>query len=345
MHGDERKTLVRVVLGFTAVYVIWGSTYLAIRFAVETMPPLLMTGVRFLTGGTLLFAWLQFRGMSRPTGRQWRSAVLAGTLMMCMATGLVAWAEQTVPSGLAALLVGAVPFWIVLFDWIRPGGLRPRALVIAGLVVGFAGLAILVGPHEVLGKGAVDLFGALVVVIATFFWAAGSIYSRYAELPQSRTLTAAMQMIGGGVALIVLGSSVGEWSGFDIAMVSMRSLLGMAYLTTIGSLAFVAYTYLLKASTPDKVATYAYVNPVIAVVLGIVLANEVFSQRIAIAMALIVVAVFLITTFRKKAPKVATLSVDSPEVAEDRPSFIVGSGTTLIPPPNLKPCQSGSEQE
>ena len=329
MQDADRRTMWMIAFGFASVYIIWGSTYLAIRFAVETMPPLLMTGVRFFVGGIIMYGWMRLRGKPKPTWVQWKSAALAGTLMMCMATGLVAWAEQTVPSGLAALLVGAVPFWIVLFDWARPGGLRPKAIVVGGLVVGFAGLAVLVGPQEMLGGGAVDLIGAIVIVVATVFWAAGSIYSRYAPHPESRTLTAAMQMIGGGIALLIFGSAVGEWSGFDIAAVSMRSFWGFAYLTTIGSLAFAAYTYILKASTPAKVATYAYVNPVIAVILGIVMADEVFSQRTGIAMALIVVAVFLITTFRRQ-----------PAKTTEEPAICAGTALMPSPSPSQKPAES-----
>jgi len=283
-----------VMAAFAAVYVIWGSTYLGIRFAVESIPPFLMAATRHLVAGVLLFALAWSRGAVRLTFAEWRDATIAGTLMLVIGNGGVTWAEQKIPSAVTALLVGLTPVWMVLFDWLRPGGVRPRALVAAGLVVGLTGVAMLARgngePHE-----AGYFVGVTVLLAASIGWAYGSVFNRTARKPASPFLSVAMQMIAGGMILLVFSALGGEVQQFSIERVTALSFGAWLYLTLAGSLvAYTAYVWLLHASTPARVATYAYVNPLIAVLLGCTIGREAFSHELFVAGALIIVAVVLI---------------------------------------------------
>lgn len=296
-NGAAASTM-SVVAAFAAVYLIWGSTYLGIRYAIETIPPFLMAGVRVLIAGGILYVWARRRGAPRPTRVEWRAAAVIGVLLLTIGNGAVTWAEQYVASGVAALLVAIVPFWMVLFEWLRPGGVRPTLAVIVGLVMGFGGLGLLIGPGEA-GGTAVHLVGAAVLVSGSIAWAAGSIYSRTAPLPSSPILSTAMEMLAGGVALVVLGLAAGEGVQLELARVSPQSLLALFYLIVFGSLiGYTAYVWLLQVSTPARVSTYAYVNPVVAVFLGWALAGEPLTPRVLIATAVIVGSVVVITLSR-----------------------------------------------
>jgi drug/metabolite transporter (DMT)-like permease len=288
----------RVISAFAAVYLIWGSTYLAIHYAVETIPPFLMGAGRFLTAGLILYGWSRWRGARTPTAAEWRAAGLTGVLLLLCGNGAVIWAEQHVASGIVALIVAIVPLWMVLIDWLRPGGVRPRPLVFVGLALGLAGLALLIGPDAVPSRGAapLDIWAALVPVVGSFFWALGSIVSRYAARPPSSQLATGMQMLAGGAAFLATSAIVGEPRHFDVHAVAGTSLVGLLYLVTFGSLiGFTAYTFLLGATTPAKVATYAYVNPVVAVILGWAIAGEPFTGRTMLAAAVILAGVATIT--------------------------------------------------
>lgn len=282
---------------FAIVYLIWGSTFLAIWFAVETLPPFLMAAVRFLVAGSLVYAWSRVvNGMAAPSRAEWRAAAAVGVLLLVGGNGLLVWSEQRVPSGVAALLVGTVPCFMALIDWLRPGGVRPSGHVVAGLLLGLLGLVWLVGPDDLMGGGRADFIGAAVIVIGSFSWALGSIYSRHAGTPASPFLSTSMQMLAGGAALLALSVSLGEPWTFDTSAVSLRSVLGLLYLVVFGSIvAFSAYIWLLRVSTPARVSTYAYVNPVVAVLLGWALAEEALTVRMMIAAAVIVSGVALIT--------------------------------------------------
>ena len=285
-----------VLAAFAIVYVVWGSTYLAIRYAVETIPPFLMVGTRFIVSGLLLYTWARLRGDQRPTAPQWRDATIVGILMLCLGNGAVSWAEQRVPSGLAALLVAVVPLWMVLLDWLRPHGARPRLLVIAGVVVGLAGLFVLIGPDSFSGHGAVDLVGAIVLIAGSLAWAAGSIYTRYGTVPESAVMSTGVQMIGGSAALLVVGVARGELALLHPAQISAHSWEGWIYLVTFGSLlGFTAYIYLLQNVSPAKASTYAYVNPLVAVLLGWAIAGETVTARSLAAAAIILGGVAMIT--------------------------------------------------
>jgi drug/metabolite transporter (DMT)-like permease len=283
-----------VVAAFAAVYIIWGSTYLGIRFAVESIPPFMMAGTRHLAAGIVLFAFARLRGAAAPTRSQWRDASIAGILMLVIGNGGVTWAEQHVPSSTAALLVALTPLWMVLLDWLRPGGIRPRALVGAGLIVGFLGVGLLARGHGEHHEAAYG-WSVAALMAAAFSWAYGSVFNRTARKPASPFLGVAMQMIAGGTVLVCLAATQGEFGQFHPDRITALSFWSWLYLVVAGSLiGYTAYIWLLHASTPARVATYAYVNPFIAVLLGCTLDHEVFSHELIIAGALIIVAVALI---------------------------------------------------
>lgn len=289
----------RLLAAFAAVYLVWGSTYLAIRFAVETLPPLLMAGARFTTAGIILLLWARARGQS-PTRADWRTGFLSGVLLLVGGNGGVAWAEQRVPSGITAVLVAIVPVLMVLLDWLRPGGRRPHTLVVVGLALGLAGFGLLVGAGAA-GNGNVNFTGAVVLLFASLSWAAGSLYTKHAPRASGGLVGAATQMICGGLSLAVVGSLAGEFASFDPAHVSTRSLLGMLYLITFGSLVgFTAYVYLLNHTTAAKASTYAYVNPVVAVFLGWMIGHESVTLRTLAATAIILSGVAIITVARDR---------------------------------------------
>jgi drug/metabolite transporter (DMT)-like permease len=310
--GGRIPTL--LLLAFAAVYVIWGSTYLAIRVGVESFPPLLLAGSRHLIFGLLFYPLLRWKTGIQPTPEHWRTAGITGFLMLFVGNGGVCVAEQTVPSGVAALLVATVSLWMVIVDWLRPGGVRPVARVLVGLLLGFSGLALLVGPKDLGGSSRVSPFGAAILLIASFAWACGSLYCKHGGLPSSALLGAAMQGLCGGIILWVAGAFAGELHALHLAAVSTRSWLALGYLVFFGSMmGFTAYVYVLKKSTATRVATYAFVNPVVALLLGWLLAGESITLRTALAAAVILAAVLLVITAPHRQPvQVAAV----PEIAE-----------------------------
>jgi drug/metabolite transporter (DMT)-like permease len=290
--GGHPATRAGIIAALAAVYLIWGSTYLAIRFAVETLPPFLMAAVRFLVAGGVLYGWRRAKGFPRPTRSQWREATIVGGLMLLGGNGGVVWAEQWIESGTAALIVATVPLWMVLLDWVSPGGRAPRRMVWAGIVVGLAGVAMLFGAPD---DGEMYTAGWVVLVLASISWALGSIYSRSAALP-APLLATGMQMLAGGALLLVAGVVTGELSGLEPASFSTRSILALLYLIIFGALiGYSAYVWLLRVTSPALASTYAYVNPVVAVFLGWMVAGEALTPRIMAASAVIVGAVALIT--------------------------------------------------
>lgn len=289
-----------VIAAFAAVYIIWGSTYLAIRYAVETMPPFLMAGVRFLISGAILYVWTRRRGSPKPTASQWCDATIAGVLMLCFGNGAVAWAEQRVPSGLAALLVAVVPLWMVLVDWARPHGVRPRPIVLVGVLVGFVGMIMLVARGKDPAAGSADMTAAFVLAAASFAWACGSVFNQHGDRPTSAAMSTGIQMIGGSAGLVLLGLVRGEASRVHLSQISAASWIGWTYLVTFGSLVgFTAYIYLLQAVSPAKASTYAYVNPLVAVFLGWAIAGEAVTLRTLAAAAVILAGVAMITLVRR----------------------------------------------
>ena len=277
----------------SAVYVIWGSTYLAIRFTVETAPPFLSAAARFVISGGLLYAWRRLAGDPRPTREQWRNASIIGIFLLVGGNGGVVWASQFIPSSLAALLVATVPLWMILFDALRHGD-KPHGPALIGILIGFCGAVLLVGwtaNHATTEY----LHGAIAVLVASCLWAVGSIYGKTAALPPSSVLTTGIEMLVGGVVLIFVALFFGEFGDFDPRAISSRSALALAYLTAIGPIAFVAYAWLLRVAPIPLVATYSYVNPLVAIVLGYFLGNEILTPRILLAAGLIIGSVVLVS--------------------------------------------------
>jgi drug/metabolite transporter (DMT)-like permease len=294
-HSHPPRAL--VLAAFATVYLVWGSTYLAIRIAIDTLPPFLMAGSRFLLAGGVLFLWLRLRGAAWPERIHWRNAAVSGVLLLVAGNGLVVWAEQTVPSGLTALLIGLAPAWFAIFEWLRPGGTAPQPRTVAGILVGFGGMALLVLGH---GTPTLDRattwHGALMLSVATISWVSGSFFSKHQPHAASPWMNAAIQMIWGGIVLVLIASFTGEWTRVQWGRVSVQSWLALLYLIVFGSLiAFSAYVWLLKVSKPSHIATYAYVNPVIALFLGRIVLGETLSSRTLVAAAIILTGVVIIT--------------------------------------------------
>lgn len=290
-----------VIAAFLAIYLIWGSTYLGIRFAIETIPPLTLSAVRFALAGLILLGVAAARGMAGATWPQWRTGIIVGALLMT-GNACVGLAEKRIPSGIAALLVAMTPVFMVGLEWARPHGRRPSRGVVIGLSIGLAGVATLVGPGS-LGGARIDPIGAAIVIAGSFAWASGSIYSRHAPRTPSPFTMTGMQMFAGGIFVGLMALAAGELTRFDPAAVSGRSIIAFVYLLVFGSLmGFTAFVYLLRVSTPARVATYAYVNPVVAVILGWLLAGERISPRMLVAAGIIVAGVALVTAAEGRSP-------------------------------------------
>jgi drug/metabolite transporter (DMT)-like permease len=281
-----------------AVYLIWGSTYLAIQYAEESLPPFFMAGTRFLVAGFILYLLVRLRGAPREKRTDWGKMFVVGGLMLLGGHGAVVWSEQSVPSGLTSLLIGTVPLWMALLNW-RWNGSRPNFKVIAGLAFGFAGVLLLAGGVEGLGAASVDIVSAVILVFGAFLWANGSLYSRSTKLCCSPLLGTALEMIAGGLLLLLASLIFGEWTHIRLDQVSLRSSVSWIYLILFGSLVgFTSYIWLLKTVPPSQASTYAYVNPIVAMLLGWALDKEPITPRNVAAAALILAAVVIITTFQ-----------------------------------------------
>lgn len=292
-------------LAFAIIYIVWGTSYLGISVAIQTIPPFIMSASRFLLAGglLLLFARSAWGGHAAwPTRREWMGAAVAGFLLFVVNNGLIVWAEYGgVPTGIVALLIGTTPMWMALLNWMR-SGVRPAPLTWAGLLLGLIGVGLLVNIGDQAADG-VPMIGAAAVIVAAFFWALGSLYARGAALPQSPFMSTATQLLWGGVFQAILAVVSGELAAFQIADMSALSFVAMIYLAIVSSIiAFSAFTWLMRVSDPARVATYAFVNPVIAFILGWLLLGEPITLRTVIAAAVIVVAVALILRAQNRKP-------------------------------------------
>jgi drug/metabolite transporter (DMT)-like permease len=307
----------QLLLAFAAIYIIWGSTYLAIIFAIRTIPPFLMAGARFLLAGAGLYLYARLRGGSRPTTAQWGWAILLGALFFLIGNGVVVYVEQFMASGLTALLIAMVSVWTALLEWVRPGGARPTAPVLLGIVLGFLGVALLVAPGQ-LGGETVNPLGAALLIFSTFGWALASVLSRTADLPRNIAQASGMEMLAGGCWLMLASLITGDWHQFSFAALTTESVLAFLYLLVFGSLvAFTCFAWLLSVTTASKVATAGYVNPMVAVLLGWAVLGEALNLRSIIASLVIIASVVLIIRGKARAAEVGTAAPVEPASASD----------------------------
>ena len=297
----------KVLLAFAIIYFVWGSTFLAIRVGVREVPPFLLAGIRFLIAGFVLFAWMRAKGTAFPTTQEWFSASLLAVLIFVLDYGLLFWAERRVPSGIAAVMMATIPVFMALSEILFLKTQRLTMRLGAALLVGIGGVLVLVSRSISFGDSPIDTFGALALIVAAISWAVGSALTRKLPLPSSKAMSSGAQMLAGGVFLTLTSAALGEFHGFRVQAVSVKAWLALAYLIVAGSIiAFTAYVWLIHHESPTKVGTYAYVNPVIAVLLGYFLGGEVLSLRTVIGTALVLVSVIVITTAPKK--QVGTLA-------------------------------------
>jgi drug/metabolite transporter (DMT)-like permease len=290
----RRPDVVPLLLAFAAIYLVWGSTFLAIRFAVETLPPLLMMGTRHLVAGSLLFAWLLARREPLPEPRLWRPALFSGAFCFLGCHGLLAWAERSVPSGLAALLSATLPVWMILLARVRGQESELTPKVVAGIALGFVGVAVLVPFRDSPGQS--ELWGALAIVVCEILWAVGAIYARGVKGEVPPASFAAMQMVCGGTMLWVVGLAFGEASHLHASAFTARSVVSLAYLIVFGSLlTFTAYVWLLQVCSPALVSTHSYINPIVAIFLGWAMAGERLTTRTLLGTAIVLASVALIS--------------------------------------------------
>jgi len=304
MESAARPPSWKILLAFAIIYFVWGSTFLAIRVGVHEVPPFLLAAIRFFIAGLALYAWMRLRGVPAPGRREWVGASFLGTLIFVLDYGCVFWAEQHVPSGIAAVVLATIPVFITLLEIIF---LRTQRLTIRlslALIVGICGVAVLVNHSFSLGEVPVNRAGAIALLVASFTWSVATILTRRLPLPASKPMSAAAQMLSGGVQLFILTAVSGEFSGFRVQAVSWNAWFALVYLIVAGSIvAFTAYVWLLHYESPTKVGTYAYVNPVVAVILGYFLGGEAVGPRTLLGTLLVLVSVITITTTPKALPR------------------------------------------
>jgi drug/metabolite transporter (DMT)-like permease len=326
-----RAPAMRVALALGTVYLVWGSTYFAIRVALESIPPFFMAGARYLFAGAVLYLVCRLTGSERPTWRHWRSSLLLGCLLLLVGNGGVVWAEQKVNSGLAALMVSTEPLFIVGLVW-WSARQRPASRVLVGMALGFIGLVVLLSPGA---GGGMPLTATIALLLASMAWASGSLYSIRAELPRSPFLGTAMEMLCGGAVLAIAGALTGEGSRFVPALVTGRSILALAYLSIFGALlAFTAYIWLLRKAPPVLVSTYAYVNPVVAVFVGWLAGHELLSVGTLVAAAIILGGVALIVS--------APAQHSSAPGEKDGATRVTANAAAARPPSATLPHSGGS---
>jgi drug/metabolite transporter (DMT)-like permease len=303
--STSNKKLFYIIITLVSVYIFWGGTYLGMKVAIETIPPFIMAGVRFLIAGAVLYFISRLMGVKRPNKKEWKGAGIVGALLLLGGNGVIAWAEQRVPSGIASLIVATVPLWIILFSWLGYHGKKPNTGVIIGIVLGLIGIGTLVlTPGSIKGNHGIDLIGILALLFASLSWSFGSLYSRRAVLPKSPLMSTALQMLVGCALLLLVSFFLGDWSKLHVSEISFRSYVAMGYLIFFGSIiGYNAYIWLFKNAEPSLVSTYDFVNPIIAVFLGWLLAKEKLNSNSLIASVIIISAVIIITVYRDRDTK------------------------------------------
>jgi drug/metabolite transporter (DMT)-like permease len=301
VNHSDRPARWKILLAFSMIYFVWGSTYLAIRVGVREMPPFLMAGMRFTAAGLVMFAWMRFSGTPSPTWKEWKGVTLLGTLMFLLDYACLFWAEQRIPSGITAVILGMIPVCITLLEivFLRTQAVTMRLVV--GLLIGIVGVGVLANPWASLGEAPLDHRGVIALLVACCGWSVGTIVTKRLELPSSKPMSAATQMLTGGVQLLILAALTGEIRQFQWSAVSGKAWLSLVYLIIAGSIiAFTAYVWLLHYESPTRVGTYGYVNPIVAVILGGVLGGETIGARTILATILVLLSVAAITTAKAR---------------------------------------------
>jgi drug/metabolite transporter (DMT)-like permease len=301
MEATARPSRWKILLAFAIIYLVWGSTFLAIRVGVREVPPFLLAGMRFFTAGIVLYAWMRAKGTASPTRREWAAASLLALLIFVFDYGLLFWAEKRVPSGIAAVMMATIPVFMALAEilFLRTQKLTMRLGL--ALLVGICGVAVLVSRSAGLAEAAIDTSGAVALLVSAISWSLAAILTRKLSLSESKAMSSGSQMLAGGILLIITSAMLGEFKAFDVRAVSSGAWLALVYLIVAGSIiAFTAYVWLIHHESPTKVGTYAYVNPVVAVLLGYFLGGEALGARTVVGTLLVLVSVVVITTKPKK---------------------------------------------
>ena len=297
MEGTSKPTSWRVLLAFAIIYLVWGSTFLAIRVGVREVPPFLLAGLRFLIAGTVLYAWMRAKGTQSPALREWGAVLLLAVLIFVFDYGLLFWAERRVPSGIAAVMMATIPVFMAISEILILRTQRLSARLAIGLLVGTGGVTVLVSRRLSFGEVPIDTAGACALIVAAISWSLASALTRRLPLPAAKTMSSGAQMLSGGVLLMLTAALLGEFRGFHVDTVSRGAWLALAYLIVLGSIvAFTAYVWLLHYESPTRVGTYAYVNPVVAVLVGYFLGGEALGPRMIVGTVLVLVSVVVITT-------------------------------------------------
>jgi drug/metabolite transporter (DMT)-like permease len=301
MEATQRPRPWKTLLAFAIIYFVWGSTFLAIRVGVREVPPFLFAGMRFFTAGIVLYTWMRLSGTPSPTRRQWASVALLATLIFVLDYGLLFWAEQRVPSGIAAVMMATIPAFMALAEIIILRTLKLTFRLALALLIGLAGVAVLVSRTVNFGDAPIDTSGAIALLVGAVAWSLASVLTRKLPLPESKVMSSGSQMLAGGILLIIAAALLGEFRNFHVAVVSARAWLALVYLIVAGSIVgFTAYVWLIHHESPTKVGTYAYVNPVVAVLVGYFLGGEALGARTVLGTLLVLVSVVVITTTPKK---------------------------------------------
>lgn len=318
MDTASRPRAWKLLLAFAIIYFVWGSTFLAIRVGVREVPPFLLAGMRFLVAGVILYGWMRARGTASPTAREWSAASFLAILIFVLDYGLLFWAERRVPSGIAAVMMATIPAFMALAEIVF---LRTQRLTLRlglALLVGIAGVAVLVGHTVSLGEAPVDTAGACALIVASISWSVAASLTRKLPLPAAKAMSSGAQMFAGGVLLMLTAALLGEFRGFHVQAVSRGAWLALAYLIVAGSIvAFTAYVWLIHHESPTKVGTYAYVNPVVAVLVGYFLGGEAIGPRTIVGTLLVLVSVVVITMTPRKGSEALQVREREVEQAAD----------------------------
>jgi drug/metabolite transporter (DMT)-like permease len=318
METSSHPRTWKILLAFSIIYFVWGSTFLAIRVGVREVPPFLLAGIRFVVAGLAMYLWMRATGTSSPSAREWRGASLLAVLFFVFDYGLVFWAETRVPSGMTAVMMAMIPAFMALSEIVFMKTQQVTLRLTIALLMGIAGVGVLVSRSAAFGDAAIDPAGAIALLVATVSWSAASALTRKMPLPASKAMSSGVQMLAGGVLLTIAAGLLGEFRGFHLQAVSVKAWLALVYLIVAGSIvAFTAYVWLIHHESPTKVGTYAYVNPVVAVLLGYFFGGESLGARTILGTLLVLASVVVITTGKKKREVVDSLNADAPQLSTD----------------------------